>query len=577
MELPSRDRDDRFLAAGAHGALRRALSARLRGRELSAVLVHCFDPRTRILPFVFADTRIVPAGVRQVAASLLESGVHDVRIVLQQWTPHVSPEALSLGGRRPDLLLLSAMSLHTAPLERLLREACRIPPGERPLVVCGGPKGIYEATGMFHVGGDPSVSTDFVCRGEDYVLLEALERITAEWPVREPLRSAFLRARAGGALRDVPGLTYLGEEDGESYSLVETGTQRLLLDLDELPMGIEALTHVEPPHRRRDLSAAPLARTSVVRRAPITPLEMTRGCRLVCSYCPIPAYNQKSFRRKSGARVAAEMHAFSRTGLRAFFGTDDNFLDSRPAAEEIVEAVARYRHDHRGDPTVVWRWGTEATLTDTHRCLDLLPAARASGLQALWFGIEDLTATLVSKGQSAAKTETVFRALQENGIMPMPMLMHADGQPLWTRKGLGGLVNQVRFVRRAGGGGLSLFHLVPAVGSRGYEQPFDDGIVFESVGGETVEKWRHDGGYVVASGERRPWRRQLNLLAGYAAFYNPLELLLGPLRRRRGHLAAMDLAFQAIGIAGLVPTALASLRWALALRRGPVTRAKRPG
>lgn len=160
--------------------------------------------------------------------------------------------------------------------------------------------------------------------------------------------------------------------------------------------------------------------------------------------------------------------------------------------------------------------------------------------------------------------------------MPMPMLMHSDGQPLWTRKGLGGLVNQVRFVRGAGGGGLALFHLIPSPGSREYERPFDAGIVIESVGGETVEKWRHDGGHVVASAEPRPWRRQLNLLAGYAAFYNPVELLLGPLRRRRGHLAAMDLAFQAIGIAGLVPTALASLRWALALRRGPVTKATRP-
>jgi radical SAM superfamily enzyme YgiQ (UPF0313 family) len=552
------------------------LSRRFREDPPSAVLVHCFDDRTRILPFVFADTRIVPAGVRQVAASLLESGVLQLRIVLQQWTPAVEADSLSLGGRRPDLLLLSAMSLHTAPLDRLLAQVCRIPPRERPLVVCGGPKAIYEGRSLFHVGGDPEVSADLVCRGEDYVLLEALERVTADRAEGETLRAAFLRARADGRLRDVPGLTYLGEEDGRAFSLVETGSQRLLLDLDELPMGIAALAHLERPHRGRELAAAPLPTREVVRRAPITPVEMTRGCRLVCGYCPIPAYNQRSFRRKSGARVAAEMHAFSRAGQRLFFGTDDNFLDSRPAAHEIVETVARHRFDHRGDPTVVWRWGTEATLTDTHRCLDLLPVARSSGMQALWFGIEDLTATLVDKGQSATKTETVFRALQDNGIMPMPMLMHSDGQPLRTREGLAGLLNQVRFVRRAGGGALALFHLVPSPGSRGYEHPFEQGLVLETVGGEPVEKWRHDGGYVVATAERRPWRRQLDFLAAYATFYNPLQMLLGPLRRRRAHLFAMDLGLQAIGIAGLVPTILAGLRWALALRRGPLTWSSRP-
>lgn len=542
---------------------------------MSALLVLCFDPRTRILPFVFADTRLVPAGVRQVAASLLESGVLDLRVVLQQWSPRVEPSSAGLGGRRPDLLLLSAMSIHSAPLERLLADACSIPPGERPLVVCGGPKAIYEPDSLFHVRGDPAVSTDLACRGEDYVLLEALERVTAEWGERETLRDAFRRARASGALLGVPGLTFAGGEDGAAPSLVDTGPQRLLLDLDELPIAVGALAHVEPAHGRRTLAPAPLAPSRVVRRAPVAPIELTRGCRLACGFCPIPAYNQRSFRAKSGARVAAEMHAFAREGLRAFFGTDDNFLDDRRAAQEIVETVARYRRDRRGDPTVVWRWGTEATLTDAHRCLDLLPAARASGMQALWFGIEDLTGALVAKGQSAAKTETVFRALQENGILPMPMLIHSDGQPLLAREGLGGLLNQVRFLRRAGGGGLALFHLSPAQGSRDLERHRENGIVFESVGGEPVGAWRGDGGYVVASGELRPWRRQLNLLAGYLAFYNPLELLAGPIRRRRVHLAGMDVGLQLHGMAGLVPTAIAGLRWALALRRGPILRSAR--
>ena len=576
MELPGRDRDDRFLPEGAHGRVRQRLAGRLRGRPVSALLVHCFDRRTRILPFVFADTRIVPAGVRQVAASLLESGVRDLRIVLQQWSPRVEASSAALSGRRPGLLLLSAMSLHTAPLERVLSDACRIPAAERPLVVCGGPKAIYEAGALFHVRGDPFVSADLACRGEDYVLLEALDRVTADWSEAESLREAFFRARSSGALLDVPGLTFLGEEDGDACELVDTGPQRLVRDLDDLPLGVDALGHVEPPHGRRTLAAAPLGARGVARRAPIVPIELTRGCRLACGYCPIPAYNQRTSRARSGLRVAEEMHAFARLGLRAFFGSDDNFFGDREAAREIVEAVGRYRRDRRGDPAVVWRWGTEATLTDTHRSLDLLPEARGSGMQALWFGLEDLTGTLVAKGQSAAKTQTVFRALQENGILPMPMLIHSDGQPLLAREGLDGLLNQVRFVRRAGGGGLALFHLAPAQGSRDYERHWEEGRAFGSVGGEPVAEFRGDGGYVVASGDPRPWRRQLNLLAGYLAFYNPVELIAGPFRRRRAHLAAMDVVLQLHGLAGLVPTAVASLRWALALRRGPIVKGERP-
>lgn len=572
MELPARPAGDRSLAPGAHRRVRSLLRPRLGARPLTAVLFHCFDRRTRLLPFVFADVRMVPAGVRQVAASLLDAGAADVRIVLQQWTPHVRPSEVSLGGRRPDLLLFSAMSLHTEPLERLLADACRIPPRERPLVVCGGPKAIYEAHELFHVARDPSVDADLACRGEEFVFLEALERLTRERGAAESLRDAFLRVRSAGSLDDVPGLTYLDGEGSLAGRLVDTGPQRLLDDLDELPMAVAAYERLEPPHGNRALAPRPLSLARAVRRAPIASLEITRGCRLTCDYCPIPAYNQKGFRQKSGRRVAEEMHALARVGLRAFFGTDDNFFDRRPAAREILETVARYRHDRRGDRTVVWRWGTEATLTDTHRCLDLLPAARASGMQALWFGIEDLTATLVRKGQSPTKTETVFRELQANAILPMPMLMHSDGQPLSTRGSLAGLLQQVRFVRRCGGGALALFHHTPALGTRSYEGAFEKGLVFERVGRDRVEPWRFDGGHVVSGGEPAPWRRQLNLLAGYAAFYNPLQLLLGPLRRPRRQLVPMDVGLQLIGMAGLVPTALAGIRWARALRRGPIER-----
>ena len=44
-----------------------------------------------------------------------------------------------------------------------------------------------------------------------------------------------------------------------------------------------------------------------------------------------------------------------------------------------------------------------------------------------------MTATLVNKGQSVDKTTEAFRLLRDAGICPMPMMMHHDSQPLYSR------------------------------------------------------------------------------------------------------------------------------------------------
>ena len=60
-----------------------------------------------------------------------------------------------------------------------------------------------------------------------------------------------------------------------------------------------------------------------------------------------------------------------------------------------------------------------------------------------------MTAELVKKGQSPEKTRKVFRDLLSNGIAPMPMMMHHDDQPLLSQRGLAGLLNQIRYLKRA--------------------------------------------------------------------------------------------------------------------------------
>jgi hypothetical protein len=196
--------------------------------------------------------------------------------------------------------------------------------------------------------------------------------------------------------------------------------------------------------------------------------------------------------------------------------------------------------------------------------------ARDAGLRCLWLGIEDLTAGLVKKGQSPEKTKTLFKLLVKQGISPMPMMMHHDGQPLWTWRGLYGLLNQVRFLRRAGAATCQVTLLMPMVGSRGYEQPFRDGLVLSKAGGRPVEQYQYDGNHCLATADAHPWRRQINMLAGYAAFYNPLNLLRA--LPRFDKVWADRVVFQLLGMVGVAKSVYQSRDWLKRLISGPIER-----
>src|SRR5208282_4731139 len=198
------------------------------------------------------------------------------------------------------------------------------------------------------------------------------------------------------------------------------------------------------------LSRAAIPMHKLHRYASMISVVTTHGCKFHCPYCPIPAYNQFTFRTKSPERLRDELATMTeRTGIFAFFGTDDNFFNNRETVAETFAVLARGKV--RGKP---FRgeifFGTEATEFDVFKNQDLLPLCREGGLRAIWFGIEDMTAELVKKGQSPEKTRKLFEILNGHGICPMAMMMHHDGQPLASRGNLYGLLNQVKFLRKAG-------------------------------------------------------------------------------------------------------------------------------
>ena len=451
MELPFRANGDQLLRPGELTDIRRRLRNISSRHDLATVVACAFDHRTRMLPFFFADTRMAPAGARAIGSALIDAGFATTRIVLQMWNRNFRPLQMRLDGRVPDLFCVSTMSLHMAKAKAMIQDARRIDPAQRPLIIAGGSVCVYEPWEIF--SSDPSnpFSPDVAVTGEEYVLLNLLEVLLAVRAGGEPLRMTFIRARDSGMLDGIPGLIYgRGGRDGAPEELIDTGIQRLVGNLDELPHPVLGYGLLERPSSRTTLASQALPAGEVRRYSRIASLVMTFGCKFGCGYCPIPAYNQRNLRFKSGARIADEMARLSlEYGIRYYFGTDDNFFNDKARALEIIEAIVAAQ-DSAGRLCRRVRWGTEATVHDTLQMREHLPLARSAGARALWIGVEDMTGALVKKGQAADRTVEAFALLRQAGIAPMPMMMHHDSQPMYTRGRLEGLLNQVRLLRKAG-------------------------------------------------------------------------------------------------------------------------------
>lgn len=573
MELPRRKGNDVYLPDGAMTRKLAALRARDDVRDLRVCIVYAFDFRTRMLPYWYADKRMAPCSVRTLGDVLYAAGFERTRIVLQQWTPNFKPGEARIDGQRPDILLVSAMQVHAEPAYDLVREAHRMG-DERPLIVVGGPKAIYEPADYFELGPAPGVGADCVVTGEAFVLLDLLDAVLEVRRGNESVRDAFYRARQMRTLEQVPGLAYLAPSSAEPLVL-NTGIQRLLRNLDELPLPDAGYRLLEPPHRGTRLKAAPLAPSKVRWYSPISSLIATQGCKFNCPYCPIPAVNQRTWRHKSPQRMAAEIkHIYENFGIKVFFGTDDNFFNNRDTVIALMSEIASVHSKGRSLGSQI-RFYTEATQFDVHKNQDILPLCRRGGLRGIWFGIEDITAELVNKGQNATKTKDLFALLHSYGIQPMAMMIHSDGQPLRSPNGdLSGVLNQAKYLFEAGAVSYQCTYLAPAVGTRNYEPTMESGHMFRTVGGKPIPQAFHDGNRIIASRHSRPWERQMNVVRAYATFYNPVHMLRTLLAcfTRKGSVAPKRFVFQIIGQIGVLMTTPKLWSWAQQLKRGPIER-----
>ena len=74
MERPRRTRGDELLEPGELTRVRERLRIRAQEHDLTSVIACAFDHRTRMLPFIFADTRMIPAGGRATSRTPARNG-----------------------------------------------------------------------------------------------------------------------------------------------------------------------------------------------------------------------------------------------------------------------------------------------------------------------------------------------------------------------------------------------------------------------------------------------------------------------------------------------------------------------
>ena len=119
MELPVRAKGDEFAPAGRIGELLGRIASRPGVGNIPVACFHAFDLRTRMLPFLFYDSRMIPGGLVAIASAFHLAGFK-ARGVFQIWSPNVRPSKCRIDGDPIQIMTTSAMQINSAPSFELI-------------------------------------------------------------------------------------------------------------------------------------------------------------------------------------------------------------------------------------------------------------------------------------------------------------------------------------------------------------------------------------------------------------------------------------------------------------------------
>ncbi len=312
--------------------------------------------------------RTAPLELLMVAASVPDD---ECRIIDMRLEEDAAFEKALLDFR-PNVVALTAYSAEADATKVLARRAKRVLP-DVP-VVWGG----YHATmALDDVLDEPSV--DFAVLGEG-----------------EKTFPELIAAIAGGSPCDgIAGIAFQRDEEK-----VLTPPRPQVADLDSLPFPDWSLVGRYQADYYLGVQGVAVG------------VETTRGCPFDCNFCSVWVFNHRRYRKKSPARVIAELERLPQ-GIQVVAFVDDEFwVDDRRSLElaGIIQGLNQTGWRGKG-----WRYWGQARTDDIVRRPELVEQWSKVGLKVLLVGIE--TCKEDELRDLHHKRNTVSQAVQALSIM----------------------------------------------------------------------------------------------------------------------------------------------------------------
>jgi len=182
-----------------------------------------------------------------------------------------------------------------------------------------------------------------------------------------------------------------------------------------------------------DLDSLPLPDQSLLGNPGRVLIIGSRGCPHHCTFCSVPGFYRKKWRKRSVDGILAELETIARKReLRRVEFRDDNLLVDPRWVEELCTGIRR-----RG-----WRfeWHCLGRTDTVARQSPLLDLMKASGCAIMGLGLESCVQEIVDgykKGTSVEQALEVSARLREKGILQIWFAMIGSGDHFDTPQAVG--------------------------------------------------------------------------------------------------------------------------------------------
>lgn len=135
-----------------------------------------------------------------------------------------------------------------------------------------------------------------------------------------------------------------------------------------------------------------------------TRVESSRGCAQACGFCDTSIFWNRTIRRKSPSRLAAEMRNISNsTDIRKFYMVGDNFTSPIKACREICTNFIQ--------SDLYLEWGCAARISELSR--DDLQLMKNAGCFSIFVGVESASQQTLDKINKKIKLDKTIKMIQE--------------------------------------------------------------------------------------------------------------------------------------------------------------------